>query len=126
MAYSGNLYSVEFFELCRRRLKPGGVMCTWSPTPRIYRAFRQAFPYVLEMEDRGILVGGNELIPIDRRAWRERVLSPSVVDYLGSAALARRILDALRTVRKAPDAAGGRDPSDVNRDLFPRDEFRTP
>jgi SAM-dependent methyltransferase len=126
MAYSGNLYSVEFFELCRRRLKPGGVMCTWSPTPRIYRAFRKAFPYVLEMEDRGILVGSNELIPIERRAWRERVLSPYVVDYLGSPALARRILDALRTVRKAPDATAGSDPSDVNRDLFPRDEFRTP
>ena len=34
-AGSGNLYSVEFFEAASRRLKPGGVMCTWAPTPRV-------------------------------------------------------------------------------------------
>jgi predicted membrane-bound spermidine synthase len=123
MAYSGNLYSVEFFDLCRRRLKPGGVMCTWSPTPRVYRAFLEAFPYVLEMEDRGILVGSNELIPIERRAWRDRTLSPEVVDYLGSLSLAQRVLEGLRTVRKAEKPSTT---EDVNRDLFPRDEFRTP
>ena len=31
-AGSGNLYSVEFFELCARRLKPGGVLCSQKPT----------------------------------------------------------------------------------------------
>jgi spermidine synthase len=43
-AGSGNLYSLEFFSACARRLKPGGVVCTWSPTPRVYSAFRRAFP----------------------------------------------------------------------------------
>ena len=32
-AGSGNLYSVEFFRACAERLNPGGLMCTWSPTP---------------------------------------------------------------------------------------------
>ncbi len=32
-AGSGNLYSVEFFEACAARLAPGGLVCTWSPTP---------------------------------------------------------------------------------------------
>ena len=101
-------------------------MCTWSPTRRVYRAFRKTFPYVLDMEARGILVGSNELIPIERRAWRERVLSPPVVDYLGSLSLAQRILSSLRTVRKAPEASDSGELGDINRDLFPRDEFRTP
>jgi len=26
-----NLYSGEFFELCRERLKPGGILCLWVP-----------------------------------------------------------------------------------------------
>ena len=35
-AGSGNLYSLEFFERCGRALKPGGIMCSWAPTPRTY------------------------------------------------------------------------------------------
>ncbi|HVQ27833.1 MAG TPA: fused MFS/spermidine synthase, partial [Planctomycetota bacterium] len=34
-AGSGNLYSVEFFRAAARRLRPGGVMCTWAPTVRV-------------------------------------------------------------------------------------------
>jgi spermidine synthase len=39
VAYSGNLYSLEFFAACARRLRPGGIMCTWSPTPRVHETF---------------------------------------------------------------------------------------
>ena len=27
-----NLYTTEFYELCRKRLKPGGIVCQWLPT----------------------------------------------------------------------------------------------
>jgi predicted membrane-bound spermidine synthase len=123
MAYSGNLYSVEFFRLSRRRLKPGGILCAWSPTPRVYRSFRAAFPHVLEVEDGNILIGSNDLIAVERRTWRDRVLSSSTVSYLGTPAFAQRILWALRTLRKAP---GSLDEENLNHDLFPRDEFRSP
>jgi spermidine synthase len=38
-AYSGNLYSVEYFELLRARLRPGGLAVTWAPTDRVERTF---------------------------------------------------------------------------------------
>ncbi|MFO7638321.1 MAG: fused MFS/spermidine synthase [bacterium] len=49
---SGALYTVEFYELCRRRLRPGGVMTQYLPLHKLepgdFRAvvntFRQAFP----------------------------------------------------------------------------------
>ncbi len=124
MAYSGNVYSTEFFELCAKRLKPGGIMCTWSPTTRVYQTFRNVFPYVLEIEDGGILIGSNELIPIERRAWRERVLSTRTASYMGGWNRARWLLETVRTVRKArrPVAKGIK----LNYDLFPRDEFMVP
>ena len=43
---------VEFFAAASRRLKPGGVMCTWAPTPRVAATFRAVFPHVLEAAER--------------------------------------------------------------------------
>ena len=45
--YSGNLYSFEFFRECARRLKPGGLMCTWAPTSRALATFASVFPHVV-------------------------------------------------------------------------------
>jgi hypothetical protein len=42
-AYSGNLYSLEFYRLCAKRLSPGGLMCTWAPTWRVHQTFRRVF-----------------------------------------------------------------------------------
>jgi predicted membrane-bound spermidine synthase len=124
MAYSGYVYSTEFFELCARRLKPGGIMCSWSPTSRVYHTFRHVFPYVLEIEGGGILMGSNERISIDRRTWRERVLSPRTASYMGGWNRARWLLETVRTVRKPRRPPAPR--IDLNHDLFPRDEFVVP
>lgn len=51
-AGNGSLYTRDYFELCRRRLNPGGVVSMWLPTysltPRNYlmilKAFREVFP----------------------------------------------------------------------------------
>lgn len=119
VAYSGTVYSLEFFRLCGRRLKPGGLMCSWAPSPRVEATFRQAFPHVLRFEG-GILVGSNERVPIDRDAWIARLGSKAVVDYFGEG-LARLVLRHLRTGDRldpvVPADAG------LNHDLFPRDEF---
>ena len=34
---AGNLSSVEYFELLRDRLRPGGFAVTWSPTHAFWR-----------------------------------------------------------------------------------------
>jgi spermidine synthase len=120
--YSGNLYSVEFFTLCARRLNPGGVLCTWGPTPRVRQTFVRALPYVLDLADGLILVGSNQPLELDLAAWEERVMSEGVRSYLGDDR-ARDVRASLRTARPA-SAAGPAD--DVNRDLEPRDEFNRP
>lgn len=121
LAYSGNLNSLEFFQACGRRLAPGGLMCTWAPTPRVHATFRRAFPYVLSVWG-VILVGSREPIVLDPEAWRERLAAPSVRRYLGHP-LANRLVAGLRDAQ----LAGPADPGvDSNRDLHPRDEFQSP
>jgi hypothetical protein len=117
--YSGHLYSVEFFDLCARRLEPGGVVCTWAPTPRIAATFARVFPEAVDVG--GILVGRLGPLPLDIATWTSRAESPEVRDYLGRHAT-RGVLRALRSARRLvppPDLA-------LNHDLFPRDEFSTP
>jgi SAM-dependent methyltransferase len=119
-AYSGNLYSQEFFARCARRLKPGGVMCTWAPTPRVRRTFARVFPGAVAVG--AILVGGREPIAIDQETWAARLREDPVVAHLGPLAV-RRVIRALRGAeRVAPPPPG----SDANRDLHPRDEFSVP
>jgi spermidine synthase len=120
--YSGNLYSVEFFALCARRLRPGGVLCTWGPTARVRRTFLRAMPHVLQLADGSILVGANGPLGLDVAAWEERVMSDTVRSYLGDDR-AREIRAILRTARPGDPAELD---EDVNRDLVPRDEFNRP
>jgi spermidine synthase len=122
-AYAGTVYSVEFFRAGARRLNPGGLMCSWAPTPRVIASFSQAFPYVVSLDDDQILLGSHEPISVDRALWKERVKSPEVSRYLGRERV-QAILEGLRTATRLESRplSGG----ELNEDLFPRDEFRTP
>jgi predicted membrane-bound spermidine synthase len=118
-AYSGNLYSVEFFALCARRLRPGGVVCTWAPTERVRATFTRVLPYVLAVGDGSILVGSLWPLPLDREAWLQRL--DAAADYLGRGrgrAVRQRLLSIV--------PAGPPSPLPPNEDLFPRDEFAAP
>lgn len=86
-ASAGNLYSREFYELCRERLKPNGVLQQWvqlhhieaRDIATIIYTMKQSFPDV-ELwlgGHQGILVGGRKLPEPDTRrltegspAWR--------------------------------------------------------
>jgi len=119
--YSGNLYSLEFFRMCGRRLRPGGLVTTWAPTRRVRATFLEAFPCVVEIAAGQILLGSQTPIAIDLEAWRARAYAPGTVAYLGGPR-AGGVWVEIREAR--PSARAGS--SDVNQDLFPRDEFRTP
>ena len=121
-AYSGNLYSYEFFELCASRLAPGGLMCTWSPTPRVRRTFRSVFPHVLSLLDGVVLIGSRDPIAMDPQAWARRADSPEVRRYLGDG-IARLVA---RDVVTAQDLPTRRRQPDLNHDLAPRDEYAVP
>jgi spermidine synthase len=118
-AYAGNLYSVEFFELCRRRLNRGGIFCTWSPTPRVTATFAAVFPHVLEFSQGELLIGSQQSLPAEPAMWTERLRSVAVQAYLGPG-LVEEVSRYVTTVRHLPPA--GRSKA-LNRDLFPRDEF---
>jgi spermidine synthase len=123
-AFAGNLFSVEFFEACARRLKPGGVMSAWSPTPRVKAAFVQVFPHVRVL-NHGLfeyLIGGRDPIPGDVAEWLARAETAEVRDWLGPAVI-EQLRQSLRTA--SPPIAGDVE-WQANTDLFPRDEFRTP
>jgi hypothetical protein len=122
-AYSGNLYSREYFELLARHLLPGGLAVTWAPTERIQRTFISVFPHVLAFHD--IYIGSNEPIPFD----------PALVEARASTARAYferagiDILAVLRPYLTVPGRVGPADArrsEDLNTDLFPRDEFALP
>jgi spermidine synthase len=122
-AYSGNLYSVEFFRECAARLKPGGLICTWAPTPRVVASFRAALPHVAAPGTRAFLLGSNEPIAIELDAWRARLASFGVASRLGTER-AEDVLHALERIRLLEG-----DPDEgvaLNRDLYPRDEFLAP
>jgi hypothetical protein len=59
---AGCRYSLEFFMLCARGLKPGGALCTWAPTTRMRRTFLRAMPHVLELMAEDI---NRDLVPRD-------------------------------------------------------------
>jgi spermidine synthase len=123
-AFAGNLYSREFFELTASRLKPGGIVCQWSPTPRTYATFRSVFPHVIEVAHRGILLGSNEPLRFDPHAWTHRLRSEHVQRYLGPevALLLERTLATVRPGMANFEIGDLR----LNEDLYPLDEFRVP
>jgi spermidine synthase len=121
-AFSGNLYSREFVELCARRLKPGGLVCAWTPTLRSQATFRSVFPHVVAFQGGTILLGSATPIPGDVDEWQMRLRSPQVRAHLRRP-VADKIAEVLRDAAPpAPLPATIR----FNRDLFPRDEFATP
>jgi predicted membrane-bound spermidine synthase len=120
-AMSGNLYSVEFFRLCASRLRPGGIVCSQTPTRRAALSFAAALPHAIDLGN--IMVGGNEPLPIDVPAWRARLEAPDVLAWFGPD-VAEGILARLTEAR--PPWGNPASRRGLNLDLFPRDEFSTP
>ena len=123
-AYAGNLYSREYFDLLRRRLKPGGFAVTWAPTARIRDTFIAVFPHAMLFGD--IMIGSSDPIAFDPALIRARIdavrgyYSEAGIDIVG---LVAPYLSA-EPRRFGPNDA--RRMTDLNTDLFPRDEFSLP
>ncbi len=122
-AYSGNLYSEEYFRLMRSRLKPQGLAATWLPTARVHNAFVRVFPYVVSVP--GILVGSSEPITLDREQILQRLADPRVDDHYTRAGInVRELMSSylVNPARYTPDFNRAV-LTDFNTDLFPKDEY---
>ena len=127
-AYAGNLYSVEYFELVRSRLEKGGLAVTWTPTERVINGFVRVFPYVLLFGE-SLAIGSESPIPFDRAQVDRRMQHAFTRDYYRRGGID---MDALLNgfLSEEPKSFGPgfdrRGLEDVNRDLFPKDEFAIP
>jgi hypothetical protein len=124
-AYAGNLYSLEYFELLRSRLRPGGLGVTWCPTARVERTFLRVFPHALKVGD--TLMGSDAPIAFDPETLRARLRHPFTEAYFRRAVVGIDALieDALtRPVLQWRPDFDRSSLGDVNPDLVPRDEYR--
>jgi spermidine synthase len=108
---SASLYTREYFELVKSRLKPGGLVTQWIP---LYESseetvkseiatFCEVFPNAtLWASDWGgggwemIILGSNEDYTIDESSIHERLRNPAILQSLARAGFASRF-DILRT-----------------------------
>jgi spermidine synthase len=125
-AYAGNLFSTEYFELLRDRLKPGGIAVSWAASSRVVDTFVKVFPYVVLAPH--ILLGSSRPLSFDPAAIRERLRAPFTRDYYAAAGID---IENMMEPYLATQAVYGPEFDrttlrDVNHDLFPKDEFMVP
>ncbi|MFH1074130.1 MAG: hypothetical protein V1752_03480 [Candidatus Firestonebacteria bacterium] len=86
-----NLYTREFFQLCKERLKPGGIMCLWVPKCRVaeYKLIVKSFSSVFDttiwsgFQVEGTYVLGTvEPLKIDSAVLEKNLKKPEVVSDL--------------------------------------------
>jgi spermidine synthase len=93
-----NLFTREYFEIGRRRLKPGGIFCTWAQmyeiSPRhiksIYSTFSSVFPHVYAFSAEALssdtfLIGAMRPLKMDLRRMRGAFAFPAVKREFGRA-----------------------------------------
>lgn len=119
-AFAGYLYSVEFYQLCGKRLREGGLMCTWAPTAGTILTFSRAFPHVMQLDGGYILIGSNQPIALDRKAWAAKFDGTPLSLYLGQEV----VRECLYSISQAVIDFAEPEPGMPNTDLFPFDEFR--
>jgi len=101
---AGNLYSVEYYRLCRAALAPGGIMCQWiwQSTREQYqvmlRTFLRAFPYVTMWVDGSMLIGSVKPFPLSRATIARKFENPAVRQALDQVGL-HSVEDVLRLYR---------------------------
>lgn len=93
----GNLFTREAFELCRARLKEGGVMCQWlhrygmgeEAFRSVWRTFAEVFPHMqvwcVEPGMDFLLVGSDASLAISVEHWQQRIADPGIQEFLKKA-----------------------------------------
>ncbi|MFN7563426.1 MAG: fused MFS/spermidine synthase [Prosthecobacter sp.] len=125
-AHAGTLYSVEYFELLKSRLRPGGMAVTWLPTPRVAATMRKVFPHVRVFG--GVIgIGTVEPLRVDWTQIQSRMDQVGVWSHFRSVgmdayALLKPLVGPGALILRL-EAEAGLEP---NTDLFSRDEWQLP
>ena len=133
-AGSSNIYTADFYHLCRKSLTADGVMCQWVPLHRlpethfkmIVRTFRYVFPettlWYKYTPDFVILIGTLEPLSIDYKDFIERSKKSGIREGLAADDLdGLSLLDSFMMGPKTVLAYAGQGP--IHTDNRPRLEF---
>jgi len=132
---SAPLYSLDFFQLCRKRLAPGGIVCQYLPLHRMpddafrraIATFQSAFSesWVLFGLGHAMLLGSDQPIELDWRHWQEFLELHDLGDDLGLSALSTPAQVAA-LLQLDPDGCRAVGRGKPSTDLHPRLEFLAP
>ncbi len=131
-AYSGNLYSLEFYELVASRLSEGGLFVQWVATERVLNSIRRVFPYVAignvpDYFASRFIVASNQPMLLDGPTLRGRLAGVDLASSFNPQQ-ARRLVEffenekPLRRLRERGRVAALPEER-FNHDLHPRDEY---
>jgi spermidine synthase len=127
-AYSGALYSVEFYELIRSRLAAGGLVAQWAPTQRALNSIKSVFPHMLIFAvpqyayGLEFVVGSDTPIRFDRSVIMSRLAAAGPEQGLPNQAASIRDYFA-KTRPQALDSVTAVPDTQRTLDLHPRDEY---
>lgn len=127
-AYSGNIYSVEFYELVRSRLAPGGLFSQWLPTERTTESLRRVFPHllvfdVLHYNGSRFVVASAEPLQFNREQVLERLRAIELERAFPSGQYASLPRYLSEVQPRVLEAGGAGEEARLNRDLHARDEY---
>jgi spermidine synthase len=88
-AFTVNLYTKEYYELQKNKLKPGGIAAQWIPlhsqgpkeVAMHFKTFKSVFPYTmgwLSVANEILIIGSNQPIKIDFNELNERLREPEI------------------------------------------------
>ena len=125
---AGMLYSQEFFQEVRERLKPKGFFVQWDVGSGAQQTMRSVFPYVTKVGMAGnlwILIGSENPVPFDKELLLQRLQQPQVISFLEQAGfnLDRMRRDVRQAYVQMFGNEDGNKPEPFNTDLFPRGEY---
>jgi spermidine synthase len=126
--YSGNVYSVEFYELVASRLAENGLFAQWVPTSRVLASVAQVFPYVATTVGPGpatFLIASNDPLPtgLGDALARFRARPHGGLSAEQQASLGRFLEHAQLTHVRSGEPSAPTPEAELNRDLHPRDEY---
>lgn len=92
-AFTVNLYTKDFYQAARDRLKPGGLMAQWIPlhsqsareVDMHFKTFLSVFPHAIawmSVANEILIIGSDQPIQIDFQKLKDRMAEPSVAQAM--------------------------------------------
>jgi spermidine synthase len=132
-SFSPYLYTREFYQLCRSRLRPGGVVCAWVPTnmsrfTTLAATFRSVFPHVTLWycnTFHAVLIATPGPLEVDLRDWAAKMARPEVKRDLAEVQLDDPVRMASTLLLDEQSLSQYTEGAQINRDDLPYVEFDT-